>query len=317
MSKIAVGLMVKNESHIIERCLNSILPLADIVIITDTGSTDDTVMKAALFLQQRGVSFKIYGEPFVDFSHNRNTVLRLAALEKTDYTFMIDADEVVIFEPTTDINKLKSELTKSFYEIRIDNGLSSYTLPRLTRSSLDIKYKGVVHEYLNTGLERGIINGFYIFQINDGDRRVNNIKVKQEIEMLNKALATETDKLLRSRYHFYLAQAYQTDGELRKAKQHYAYRIGAEGWQEEIFYSYYQIARILEFENNNECVEYYMRAFETDPRRAEPLTCLGTYLAAKGLHQFDSIIKDKLLGLPVPENALFLERDKYVVSQPN
>jgi glycosyltransferase involved in cell wall biosynthesis len=321
MAKIAVGIMVKNESHIIERCLNSILPLADIVIITDTGSTDDTVMKAALYLQQRGVAFKIYGEPFVNFGHNRNAVLKLAAQEPVDYILMIDADEVVVFEPDVNINKLKEGLSKSYYEIRVENGSTSYLLPRLTQTSQSLAYFGVVHEFLNTlnVTDSETMKEFYIFQINDSYRRVNNIKTQQEIDMMEAALKVETHEPLKARYHFYLAQAYQNLSQFDKAKENYLKRIESDGWREEIYYSCYQMGRI-EFHLNPdsmECVRYLMKASELSPHRAESLNLLREIYEKNRWHMFAHMITEKIKAIPIPLDGLFIEVDKYDFPKPN
>ena len=42
MTRICLNMIVKNESRIIKRCLDSILPLIDSYCIIDTGSTDGT-----------------------------------------------------------------------------------------------------------------------------------------------------------------------------------------------------------------------------------------------------------------------------------
>jgi len=43
MKTIALCMIVKNESHVIERCIKSVRPLIDYVFIVDTGSTDNTI----------------------------------------------------------------------------------------------------------------------------------------------------------------------------------------------------------------------------------------------------------------------------------
>ena len=43
MSQLSLVMIVKNESKIIERCLDSIKPIIDSIIISDTGSTDNTI----------------------------------------------------------------------------------------------------------------------------------------------------------------------------------------------------------------------------------------------------------------------------------
>ena len=62
---LALFLIVKNEAHILDRCLDAAQPLVDHTLIVDTGSTDDTIniaKKRALVIEQ----------PWVNFGHNRS-----------------------------------------------------------------------------------------------------------------------------------------------------------------------------------------------------------------------------------------------------
>lgn len=43
MTLLSLVMIVKNESKIIERCLDSVKSIIDSIIISDTGSTDNTI----------------------------------------------------------------------------------------------------------------------------------------------------------------------------------------------------------------------------------------------------------------------------------
>src|SRR5262249_26994369 len=89
---VAACLIVKNESQVIRRCLDSLADLVDAVVIVDTGSSDDTVAVV------RGIDFAVpihlYQRPWVDFAHNRNELLKLAS-PLADYLLLLDADHTV------------------------------------------------------------------------------------------------------------------------------------------------------------------------------------------------------------------------------
>jgi glycosyltransferase involved in cell wall biosynthesis len=51
---IALCMIVRNEAHIIERCLASVLPLIDYVLIVDTGSSDGTQQVVRHYLENTG-----------------------------------------------------------------------------------------------------------------------------------------------------------------------------------------------------------------------------------------------------------------------
>lgn len=44
MNKISLCMIVKDESKVILRCLDSVKKLIDYLFIVDTGSTDDTIL---------------------------------------------------------------------------------------------------------------------------------------------------------------------------------------------------------------------------------------------------------------------------------
>lgn len=87
MTSISLCMIVKNETHVLARCLNSIADLVDEIIIVDTGSTDDTKKIASQFTDQI-YDFSWNG----DFSSARNFAFSLAT---KDYIYSADADEML------------------------------------------------------------------------------------------------------------------------------------------------------------------------------------------------------------------------------
>lgn len=309
-NKLAVTLMVKNESLIIERCLKSILHIADLVIITDTGSIDDTIIRAGLFLQSNNINYKIYTEPFKDFSYNRNKLLDLAAQEPVDYVLQIDADEVLEFD-APDVTQWKENLSGDYYDVIIKAGPMIYNLPRLTKNYTESRYEGVTHEYLKSeGVYSGVLSHVIISQINDSRRRVTNNKYPNDAKLLEAAIKEESNEQLRARYIFYLAQTYQAMGEIERAKENYIKRSGMGGWKEEIFYCYYQLGKISEQQNGNG-LDYYIKAYEASPVRAESLAALRDYFLKQGHSNFAEILNNKIISMPRPA-GLFIEQNVYV-----
>jgi glycosyltransferase involved in cell wall biosynthesis len=69
-------MIVKNESKVIERLLESVVAIIDCYCICDTGSTDGTQEIIQDFFLKRGISGQVIEAPFVDFAHSRNVALR-------------------------------------------------------------------------------------------------------------------------------------------------------------------------------------------------------------------------------------------------
>ena len=60
--KICLNMIVKNESKVILRLLNSVLPIVDSYCICDTGSTDNTIEVIENFFNEHNIQGKIVNE---------------------------------------------------------------------------------------------------------------------------------------------------------------------------------------------------------------------------------------------------------------
>lgn len=88
MASISVCLIARNESENLSRALPSVRPIADEILVTDTGSTDDSVEVA----RAHGAVVHPF-EWCDDFSAARNAAIQPA---RGDWVFWIDADEELL-----------------------------------------------------------------------------------------------------------------------------------------------------------------------------------------------------------------------------
>ena len=88
--KISFNIMVKDEERCIARCLDSIMPLADEVVIADTGSQDKTVEIISSFKSDKIKLF--HYEWNDDFAAVRNFMLSKSS---HNVIFQVDADEYI------------------------------------------------------------------------------------------------------------------------------------------------------------------------------------------------------------------------------
>ena len=91
---LCLNMIVKNESKIIIRLLNSVVSLIDCYCICDTGSTDNTKELISSYFENKNIPGKIVEEPFKNFCHNRNFALT-SCLGMSDYILLMDADMVL------------------------------------------------------------------------------------------------------------------------------------------------------------------------------------------------------------------------------
>lgn len=332
---ITLCMIVKNEAHVIERCLASMLPLIDHWVIVDTGSTDGTQEKIKNFFGQLGIPGELHEKPWVDFGTNRSQALELAR-DKADYSIMIDADEIMEFEPNFDANKFKEGLTCDLYNVFAYFGNTKYHRPQLTSNKKKFYYRGVLHEYVDSydGIDtrdfaRGILNR----PIQDGARSKNPEKYKKDAETFEKALESgKVDERDFNRYHFYLAQSYRDSGQWVKAYKAYLKRATLGGWNEEVFYSLLQAGKILGIMmhegkpagetitdeerklftlNVDEAIRIYFNAYQTTPWRAESLFAAARL--CRMYSRFDQAYRFAKIASTIkcPEGALFVEQPVY------
>lgn len=123
------------------------------------------------------------------------------------------------------------------------SGNLKYVNIRIVSTRINWKCVGVTHEYWdsNPGCKKELIDDskLYIMDVGDGGCKAD--KFPRDIRLLTKGLEEETNKSLRTRYKFYLAQSYKDSGKPEKAIEWYQRRIDAESWEEENWYAHYMI----------------------------------------------------------------------------
>jgi hypothetical protein len=301
-------MIVKNEAHVVRRCLDSVKPFIDTWVIVDTGSTDGTqgVIEAHL----EGLPGELHERPWKDFGHNRTEALELAR-PKAEYTLLMDADEVLLTPPGFAWPELTADAYRICHEVG-DSG-TSFFLIQLVRSCLPWRYVGVLHEFIECNrphrtenLEGPVTKGLFDSARNRDPKR----KYDQDAQVLEAALRDEPEN---ARYAFYLAQSYRDSGRLDDAIAAYERRIEMGGWAEEVWYSLYQIGVLRERQGGDfaAALQAYLRAFQYRPQRVEPLTCLARYYRQRNEHAKAFVFASAAVQIPIPDDILFLERHAY------
>ncbi len=316
MKSIGLCMIVKNEAHVIRRCLDSARPLVDFVLIVDTGSTDGTPEAIRAFLAETKIPGEALHEPWRNFGWNRSFALeRLRERNHIDYALMIDADEVLIFDEGFDVPRFKDSLGLDLYDVETRLGGASYFRPQLFRNALGFLYKAALHEYLECPerATRGQVLGFHNEPIQDSARNRDPDKYRKDAALLEAALATERDPFLIGRYRFYLAQSHRDAGERAKALENYLLRAELGGWDEEIYVSLWQATRMKEELGypDAEIIAGYLKAYEACPSRAEAAHALMRYCRVNGRHALGYLIGKHAATIAAPPSGLFLERWIY------
>lgn len=302
---ICLSMIVKDEAHVIERCLRSVLPFIDKWIISDTGSTDGTMDIVRTVLA--GKPGTLIERRWRNFAHNRNESLELAAAV-ADYVFFIDADETAILSAPVD----KSSLTHDGYYLTCEYDDTRYARLALISTRLNWTWKGVLHEYLESDrtADFGELDNPRIRITHEGARSRDPDTYMKDVRVLEEAIATEPDN---TRYVFYLAQSYKDAGHPAKAREVYARRASMGGFDEEVWYAKYQIgvmAERLELPPA-EVSRAYLEAWEYRPTRAEPLLALARYHRLRNEFNLGVLYARQASRIPKPADLLFIEASCY------
>ena len=296
-------MIVRNESAILRRCLLSVLPVISCYVVCDTGSSDDTVK----IVQQTLASLpgEIHHFPFLDFAQARNQALELArasALE-FDYVLFIDADmELVV----TDGNFLET-LSKPSYLLRQVAGNLAYSNVRLLARQTEARYIGVTHEYLQVSPPPTRLESAYMLDHACGSSRSE--KTERDLRLLRAALELDPTS---ERSLFYLGQTLREAGRYAEAVEAYQRRIDLGGWDEEVWYSRFMVARCEEGRGEEGAfVTGCLEAYQLRPRRAEPLHALAQYYRKLGRNELAAAFCEMALKIPQPEDILFVDEEVY------
>lgn len=314
--KIALCMIVKNEAHVISRCLESVKPLIDFVYVEDTGSTDGTQQMIINWLDQANLPGKVIDVPWQNFAFNRTHALKsLREYQDIDYVLIIDADDTLQFESGFDVSRFKESMTADLFDLSVHYGAIKYQRPHICRNALEFSYRGVLHEFLQVPadkIKRSSMNGLFIKIDGGGARSLDPKKFSKDAILLEQALETETDPFMRARYTFYLAQSYRDSGQKQKAVNTYLERALLGYWQEEIYISLLQAARLseqLEYPES-EVMELYERATQALPSRVEALHGLSRY--CRKVKRYEEGFQYAQLGLErQPVEGLFIEQWIY------
>jgi glycosyltransferase involved in cell wall biosynthesis/GT2 family glycosyltransferase/tetratricopeptide (TPR) repeat protein len=192
-TRLTVCIIAKNEEKFLERCLDSVKPIAHQVIVVDTGSADRTVEIA------KSSGAEVHSFAWCDdFSAARNAALEHAT---GDWVLILDADEEL---PGDQHARLKTDLKNSkaiAYRLPLMNqGLEtegvSY-VPRLFRNAPGAYFHGCIHEQVFPSLIAlsrgwGLQTGLGTAQIlHHGYRREvleDRNKVERNLRLLHQAV---------------------------------------------------------------------------------------------------------------------------------
>ena len=313
---LVVVLMVKNEALAMQQTLQ---PLVDggvqQFLIYDTGSTDQTIEVTQDFLKKNNITnFVIQKGDWVDFSTCRNQAIALTKQYFTDTVFMLMLDADWILHGTAELLEFcKKELSANIdlYTLQVKDGAVEFAHPRLMRIKSDIAFVGKVHERLNVYPTYRVPSEIY-FEL---FRTKHNYEKSKERWLFDqKILLQEIENNSADIHTLYdLAQTFFWLGDINNAIKWYQFYFSLSEIGSERYYFLMGLAKSYGVIGDAvEMVNFYLKAFECAPHRAEPLIKIAQYYYSIGAYQSCFLFAKQALSIPYPENDFgLIESELY------
>jgi len=219
--KISVCMIVKNEEAMLPRCLDSVKPIADEIVIIDTGSTDRTVEIA------KSYGAYVHHHPWQgNFSKHRNQSIEYST---GDWLLFIDADE----ELCGNVDELRNWLaavpdeinaiTVTMKDMHSGKVKMQFNPTKIFRKG-SVHYEGIVH---NQAKYEGVPCYCDVVHYKHYGYDLDEAKMKEKevrrIGLLKKRIEANPEDY---EALFYLSQAYGAAGDWQKMVE-YGERYGA------------------------------------------------------------------------------------------
>lgn len=307
---LCLNMIVKNESKILTRLFDSVLPIIDTYCICDTGSTDDTPNIIKNYFDSKNIQGKLIFEPFKDFSYNRNFALK-ECLGMSDYILLLDAD--MVLQIPDNFDKLSIQKYDAIFLYQGDENFYNHNL-RIIKNDPNFEYKCVTHEYINVGIQdpkKNYSEDLFILDLGDGGCKSD--KYERDIRLLLQGIKDEPENV--PRYTFYLANSYFCIGDYKNAIKYYKRRLELDSWYQEIWYSYYRLGLSYYALNRvDKAINSWLNAYQIYPNRIENLYELVKHYRIISNHKlcniFYEIAKCKIPDVKHNE-ILFHQNDVY------
>jgi glycosyltransferase involved in cell wall biosynthesis len=310
---ITLCLIVKNEAACLEETVNSCCDDYDDLVIVDTGSTDDTLSAS------ERLGAVIHHFAWVnDFSAARNYA---ASQCKTDWIFMIDADEELAPECRGMVRKAIDDAAADVSAISplLDCGSISHYCDKIFRRGKG-HWQNPSHNVYIVDEGRSI-RAPRIQLIHDRKRRGDELqetrnKQRNEMNEANFRQQVKDDRH-NTRAVWYLALTLAEAGKLKESVKWWQryFRIG--DWPEERYEARLELADVLiRLNKTDDAIDNLILAYKDEPRRAEAAMQLGDMYVNGGANLRAEFWYRAAAGIHDPVNAgcqLFMQPRCYGV----
>ncbi len=215
--RLSLCMIAKNEEENISRCINSVIGLADEIIVVDTGSMDRT-SEIALSLGAKVIT----GKWEDDFSKARNISLEHAT---GDWVLYLDCDEELSADSRSELKKIMAVEGPEAYFLQIVNTTAEgveLTVPglRMFRNRKEYRFTGSIHEQILAAIAQHcdqsqiLQSSILVFHFGYNQKLVNiPAKIQRNIRILENIPEEQRDGF----YYYNLGTEYLRLGQREEA----------------------------------------------------------------------------------------------------
>lgn len=323
---VCLSIIVKNESKVITRMLETVWPILDRYLVVDTGSTDGTQDIIRAFFAEKGIPGEVVDHEWVSFEDARNTALNLVK-DKADFGFWIDADETLTIDPSFNAKLFKRGLAP--YDggnMKVWYGGQEYFRMQFFSTKKPWRWYGKLHEVLvcDEQVSCAIADGLTTVVHPDGNSWTSESlqsKYEGHARILEKVVAEDEKK--DPRWYFYLAQSYRdanTPENLEKSLKWYRERLKfQDGYWEELYYSQLMVAtlRARLGHHEHEVMHEFITCGKHNRMRIEHLMAPLRAYHHRGDFETSYIFSSHAMRIagkgrsPFPHSSLFIDKRTY------
>ena len=305
MSIKTVGLCLsaRNAKQVILRCLESVRPFVDYVLVEDGGSIDGTQAAVREWLIRTDLPGMIYEAPYRDLAHNCSRALaRLRENDSVDYALLMDAGDQLVIEDPFDITSFKEGLFEDFYGVLVNDGLILYQANLICRNKLEFRYRDVPHPSIDAPPGHLTCRNTVGFHILKGGPNAGEDCYHKDAQIFGRALQAD-----------YLARAHNKFDEVNEAAEYFVKRGEIGYWADEVFVTLYRAAQLQEVMGQplDELIAGYLRASDAVPSRAEGLYVASYLCRLNGRYAEGYDFASRGLKILMPQDGLFVQKWVY------
>lgn len=302
MNDICLTMVVRDESKVIKKCLESVKRfISSYCIVIDDRTTDNT--KEVIEQTLPDIPGKIITRKYVEQGEQRTYAVSQA---DGDYALLMDADEEFVGYMT--------DLKHDAYYVRIHLGELDFAHLKIVRTGLPWIYIGARHPYITKegGFTYDTLPDCYITSTMGKGARSHGISPKEkylkDAEELEEICKKEPDS---KRWRFYLANSYKDAGENKKAIENYEKRIAMGGWEEEVYMSKFWLALCTYRDTGVFPTELFLEAYNYRPSRLEAIYEVIRHFRLRKMYHVAYAIANSVKETPYPKDNLFINRSVH------